>query len=85
MREQASSLYCVSAYFFAKVLAEIPNSLVYPVFTTLIVYWAIPFNTANSSAFGIFSIQSSLKDSPGTVPGVSVWRSLRALNRLLHH
>ena len=54
IREQASSLYDVSAYFFAKILGEMPFSLIYPLFVTLILYWAIPLNTSSGSAFIIF-------------------------------
>ena len=53
MREQASSLYSVTPYFFAKVLAEIPFSLIYPIPMTLLIYWLIPLN-GSSSAFIIF-------------------------------
>ena len=43
VREQASSLYEVPAYFFAKVLGEIPFSFQGPVVISLMLYWTVPF------------------------------------------
>ncbi len=53
MREQASSMYDVSPYFFGKVLAEIPFTTPQPLVITLIMYWAIPLN-ADPGAFFVF-------------------------------
>ena len=39
LREQASSLYDVSAYFVGKVLSEFPYNLTTPLISLLIVYW----------------------------------------------
>jgi len=51
MREQASSLYDVAPYFFAKILAELPFSIIDPLILSLITYWAIGFNTMDSSKY----------------------------------
>lgn len=57
MREQASSLYYVSTYFFAKVVAEIPYGMVNPLLLSFVIYWLIPFNTYNPNAPVIYSKQ----------------------------
>lgn len=55
MREQASSLYDVAPYFFSKILAELPFSLINPILFTLMTYWLVGFNTTDCSKFFIFS------------------------------
>jgi hypothetical protein len=57
MREQASSMYDVPPYFFAKVIAEIPFSLPTPIVIILVTYWAIPLNSS-PGAFFILCITS---------------------------
>ena len=56
MREQASSLYDAGPYFFAKVLAEFPFSLVDPLILSLLMYWLVGFNTTDASKFFVFCI-----------------------------
>eukprot|EP00826_Nyctotherus_ovalis_P023141 TRINITY_DN1780_c0_g1_i11.p1 TRINITY_DN1780_c0_g1~~TRINITY_DN1780_c0_g1_i11.p1 ORF type:complete len:674 (-),score=180.39 TRINITY_DN1780_c0_g1_i11:236-2257(-) len=42
IREQASSLYDVTPYFFAKVLGEMPFSIHTPLVLLLLLYWIVP-------------------------------------------
>jgi len=56
MREQASSLYDVAPYFFAKILAELPLSIIDPIVFSVIVYWAVGLNNSDASKFIIFCI-----------------------------
>jgi hypothetical protein len=56
MREQASSLYDISSYYFAKVLAEIPYGMVNPVIISVIIYWLVPLNTDKPTAVVIYSM-----------------------------
>ena len=56
MREQASSLYDVSPYFLGKILADLPFSILDSVVLSVIVYWAIGFNTYDAAKFFTFCI-----------------------------
>jgi hypothetical protein len=47
-------MYSVSAYFFAKVISEIPSSILTPVIFGSIVYFAIGLSTANEWSFPLF-------------------------------
>jgi ABC-type multidrug transport system ATPase subunit len=53
VREQVSSLYDVSAYFFAKVIGEIPFSLHTPLVLVLLLQWTVPL----AKTVGAFFIQ----------------------------
>ena len=55
VREQASSLYDVSPYFFAKVIAEIPFSLPHPLIMILLVYWFVPLAASVKAFFILFA------------------------------
>lgn len=54
MREQASSLYDVGPYYFGKVLAELPLSILDPIVFSVIMYWAVGLNNSDASKFVIF-------------------------------
>lgn len=54
LREVNNNMYSVSAYFFAKVIAEIPASLLTPVIFGSIVYFAIGLNTNLWYKFPLF-------------------------------
>jgi hypothetical protein len=56
MREQASSLYSVSAYFLSKLLADMPFHFALPLEMGAITYFLIGFNTEEDagSKFLIF-------------------------------
>ena len=51
VREQASSLYEITPYFFAKVVGEIPFSIHQPVILTLMLYWVVPLATTAKAFF----------------------------------
>lgn len=51
VREQASSLYDVPPYFFAKVLGEIPFSLHQPLILLLMVNWVVPLADTAAAFF----------------------------------
>lgn len=53
LREQASSLYDISAYFLGKVTAELPFNLLIPVISILICFWAWNMNDVHSYNFWI--------------------------------
>ena len=55
VREQASSLYEVPPYFFAKVVGEMPFSIHQPLILTVMLYWVVPF-AATTKAFFIMRI-----------------------------
>jgi len=55
LREQASGMYGVPIYFFAKVSSEIPMLLALPTLFTLIGYFALNLNLTDGGAhFFIF-------------------------------
>ena len=54
MREQASSLYSVTPYFFAKILADLPFAILDAVVFSLIVYWPVGLNDTSPEKFVIF-------------------------------
>lgn len=78
LREQANQMYGVPAYYFAKMISELPGFLVVPLLVNLITYWALGLNsialqffqfwliyTLNSLAavsFG-YLVSSSFKDA----------------------
>eukprot|EP00826_Nyctotherus_ovalis_P004756 TRINITY_DN1104_c0_g5_i2.p1 TRINITY_DN1104_c0_g5~~TRINITY_DN1104_c0_g5_i2.p1 ORF type:complete len:667 (-),score=156.46 TRINITY_DN1104_c0_g5_i2:175-2175(-) len=51
VREQASSLYDVPAYFFAKIIGEIPFSLHQPIILLLMLYWTVPLAGTTAAFF----------------------------------
>ena len=48
LREVNNNMYSVSAYFFAKVISEIPSSILTPVIFGSIVYFAIGLSMVDS-------------------------------------
>lgn len=63
LREVNNNMYCVSAYFFAKVSSEFPVSVLTPVIFGSIIYFPIGFTTNNGAfpifLFGIFLIYNA--------------------------
>ena len=51
LREQASSLYHVSAYFVAKITSELPYNLLVPLISILMVFWAWDLQSVHSYNF----------------------------------
>lgn len=54
LREVNNNMYCVSAYFFGKIVSELPTSFIIPFLFSLIIYWAIGFATAFWYNFPLF-------------------------------
>ena len=45
LREISNKMYTVSAYFFGKLIAEIPGTLVIPIMNASIIYFYVGFNS----------------------------------------
>ena len=54
LREANNNMYCVTAYFFAKVFAELPSSVLTPILHGCITYFAIGYNTDEAYKFPVF-------------------------------
>lgn len=54
LREVNNNMYSVSAYFFAKIIAELPASILTPVIFGSIAYFAIGLSTVTAYKFPLF-------------------------------
>jgi len=54
LREVNNNMYSVSAYFFGKVIAELPVSILTPVIFGSITYFAIGLSTVEPYKFPLF-------------------------------
>lgn len=54
LREVNNNMYSVSAYFFGKVIAELPASILTPVIYGCIVYFSIGLSTVYAYKFPIY-------------------------------
>lgn len=54
LREVNNNMYSVTAYFFGKVIAELPASILTPVIFGAIVYFAIGLSTVFAYKFPLF-------------------------------
>jgi ABC-type multidrug transport system permease subunit len=54
LREVNNNMYSVSAYFFGKVIAEIPATIITPVIFGSIVYFSIGLSTVFAYKFPLF-------------------------------
>jgi len=54
LREVNNNMYSVTAYFFAKVIAEIPLSIITPVVYGCIIYYSIGLSTVYAWKFPLF-------------------------------
>jgi ATP-binding cassette subfamily G (WHITE) protein 1 len=54
LREVNNNMYSVSAYFFGKIIAELPASILTPVIYGSIVYFAIGLSTVYSYTFPLY-------------------------------
>ena len=54
LREYSNGMYGVKTYFFAKVMADIPNMILIPIFYGSIIYFAIGLNTVHWWKFVVF-------------------------------
>ena len=48
-------MYSVSAYFLAKMIADIPNMIIFPALSGFIIYFFLGLSTANFYTFPCFS------------------------------
>jgi hypothetical protein len=44
-------MYSVSAYFFGKLIAEIPATIITPIIHSSVIYFVVGLSTANSWTF----------------------------------
>ena len=51
LREISNKMYTVSAYFFGKLIAEVPGTIVVPIMNASIIYYYVGFNTNSSDKF----------------------------------
>lgn len=56
LREQANKMYSVTAYYLAKVLADLPVQLITPIVFTVIVYFGIGMTIEASKFFYFYLI-----------------------------
>jgi hypothetical protein len=54
LREVGNHMYSVSSYFLAKVISEIPASIITPILYGGIVYYAVGFNSSGADVFLMF-------------------------------
>jgi ABC-2 type transporter len=54
LREVNNNMYSVSAYFFGKVIAEIPLSIITPVIYGAMIYYSIGLSTVYAWKFPLF-------------------------------
>jgi ATP-binding cassette subfamily G (WHITE) protein 1 len=60
LREQASSLYDISAYFLGKIIAELPFNLFTPLLSLLIIFWSWHLNNVHTYNFWVNLINMEL-------------------------
>jgi len=56
LREQANQMYGVPAYYFAKMVSELPGFLIVPLMVNLITYWALGLNSIAEQFFQFWLI-----------------------------
>lgn len=61
LREAHNKMYTVSAYFFGKLLAEIPATIFVPVLNSSIIYFYLGLSTQNSWTFAMHCKKSKFK------------------------
>ena len=66
LREQASSLYDVSAYFMGKVIAEFPLNIAVPLIALLIAFWLWNMNDVHGYNFWVNLLNNELMYLTGT-------------------
>ena len=89
-RERASNCYSLSAYYFAKMIAELPFNMLGPILFGSVVYFLVGLNPAPEvSVLPMFAIampQSSFqsKQSMGQCFGLSLTNSLTLTHPPIH-
>lgn len=60
LREVNNNMYSVGAYFWGKIISELPMSLFIPILQSVIVYFALGLNTNEWYNYPIFALTSTL-------------------------
>ncbi|OMJ79366.1 hypothetical protein SteCoe_20610 [Stentor coeruleus] len=72
LTEYKEDLYGIFPYFLTKVICEIPFQIIFTIIYSLIMYFAIPYNTYNASKFFVFFGISLLSQISGNSLGYLV-------------
>lgn len=56
LKEEGAKLYSVTPYFISRNLIEIPYSLIFPMITSLIIYWFAGLSSTASQFFTFYLI-----------------------------
>ncbi len=83
LREQASSLYDISAYFLGKVLAEAPFDLLIPLMGLLIVYWSFDMTNVHGYNFWLNLLNFELMYFTGCGYGLIIGAAVADRNMLM--
>lgn len=54
LREVGNNMYSVSAYFFSKVIAELPASIITPILYGTIVHYSVGLSTVHTYSIPVF-------------------------------
>ena len=72
LKEQAVALNSPTAYFFSKMISELPNIIINPTVISIIVYFGSNLNTDNASHFFIFWSMSVLLYFTSSTYGLTI-------------
>ena len=81
-RERQSGTYRLSAYYFAKLLAELPVDIILPIWSVTIAYWMIGINN-NFVAFLLYLLTTILGVAAANAFGTFLGCCLTALDRAI--
>lgn len=48
-------MYSVTAYFFGKIISEMPTSFIIPTLFSILIYWSLGYSTEYSYQFPVFA------------------------------
>ncbi|EGR31832.1 hypothetical protein IMG5_101460 [Ichthyophthirius multifiliis] len=72
LKEENSNFYRVSSYFVGKLLVELPYVIIYPIFSTVIMFFAVGFeNKAFNTFLLIFILMSVIGNGIGLAGGAA--------------
>lgn len=69
-REHANGYYGLSAYFFSKIIVELPFQIIFPIIQAAIMYWMVGFNGQPWYAFIVFAFTLVLLTLCGNAMGI---------------
>jgi ATP-binding cassette subfamily G (WHITE) protein 1 len=70
IREHVNGYYGLPAYFFSKILVELPFQSLFPIIQSLIMYWVIGFATTPPYAVVVFMCTLILLSASGNALGI---------------